>query len=130
MSDIYRPIMVGSATLDEGEDTKSLKTIMRICTQLCRDGILNNDGRHYFRKKPRNYMRGNKIQFYLHDAFVDTLDDSDREKVAQMLADELSSYCFEVEAFNDAITFTFDRETELDNHKQSIKKSLSKVLRH
>ena len=130
MSDIYRPIMIGSATLDEGESTRSLKTIMKVCTQLCRDGILDHDGRHYFRKKPYNYMRGNKIQFYLHNNFIDTLDDSDSEKVAQMLADELSSYCFDVEAYNEAIVFTFDRETELYNHKNLIKKSLSKVLRH
>lgn len=130
MKGIYRPIAKGSVTLDEGESTKSLKTIMKVCTQLCRDGILDNDGRHYFRRKPHNYMRGNKIQFYLHYAFVDTLDDSDKKKVAQMLADELSTYCFEVEALNEAIVFTFDRETELDNHKKLIKKSLSKVLRH
>lgn len=130
MSDIYKPIMKGSVTLDEGENIKSLKTIMKVCTRLCRDGILDHDGKHYFRKKPHHYMRGNKIQFYLCHAFVDTLDNSDKGKVAQMLADELSTYCFEVEALNEAIVFTFDRETELDNHKKLIKKSLSKVLRH
>ena len=122
--------MKGSVTLDEGENTKSLKTIMKVCTRLCRDGILDNDGKHFFRKKPHHYMRGNKIQFSLYHAFVETLDDSDKEKVARILVDELSTYCFEVEAYHDAIVFTFDRETELDNHKKLIKKSLSKVLRH
>lgn len=81
-------------------------------------------------EKEHHYMRGNKIQFSLSHAFADTLDDFDKEKVAQILADELSSYCFDVEAYNEAIVFTFDRETELDNHKNLIKKSLSKVLRH
>lgn len=129
MKGIYNLIAKGSVTLDEGESTKSLKTIMKVCTQLCRDGILKYDRQHCFRKKPYNLIKGDKIYFYLHDAFIDTLDYFDREEVTQMLADELSTYYFEVEALNRAIVFTFDRETELDNHKNLIKKSLSKVFK-
>lgn len=122
----------GSITFEEGsgDTTDNVETIIKVCNRLCKDGILSSG--HSFRRNKAHYtITGDKITFYLSYNFVHDLSDEDRKEVTKLLVAQLNAYCFKAFASGDeSITFTFNRESQLDKKSKLIDKSLSKVLSH
>ena len=128
------PTPSGSVTFDNDEDgTDKLQTILKVVEQLCNDGVfasvgLSNWG---FWVKPLTVLdKENKILYaYIKDDEDGVLSNHDK---AQMVADELETYCFDVFVKDNAVGFRYKHDTSSEKslYDEKLKKSLGKILKH
>ena len=133
MSTKVYPTLSGSVTFDnEIDGTDKLQTILKVVEQLCNDGVFAPIGlRLVFLLKPLTVLdKENKILYaYIKDNEDGVLSNHDK---AQMVADELKTYCFDVFVKDNAVGFRYkyDTSSEKSLYDKKIKKSLGKILKH
>lgn len=134
MSTEVYPTLSGSVTFDNDEDgTDKLRTILKVVQQLHKDGVfasfdLNSWG---FSAKPLTVLdKENKVLYaYIKDDEDGVLSNHDK---AQMVADELKTYCFDVFVKDNAVGFRYIYDTSIEKslYDKKLKKSLGKILKH
>lgn len=124
----------GSVTFDNEEDgTDKLQTILKVVEQLHNDGVFasNSLAAWGFWNKPLTVLdKRNKILYaYIKDDRDSVLSNNDK---AQMVADELKTYCFDVFAEGNSVGFRYihDTSNEKSLYDKKLKKSLGKILKH
>ena len=127
------PTLSGSVTFDNDEDgTDKLQTILKIVKQLCNDGIFASNGLRWgFLLEPLTVLdKENKILYaYIKDDEDGVLSNHDK---AQIVVDELKTYCFDVFVKDNAVGFRYihDTSSEKSLYDEKLKKSLGKILKH
>lgn len=133
MSTNEYPTPYGSVTFYNEEDgTDKLQTILKVVEQLCNDGVFAPIGlRWFFLLQPLTVLdKENKILYaYIKDDEDGVLSNHDK---AQMVADELKTYCFDVFVKDNAVGFRYkyDTSSEKSLYDKKLKKSLGKILKH
>jgi hypothetical protein len=124
----------GSITFDKKEDsTVNLQTILKVVNQLHRDGIIASIGigGWFGWAEPLTVLdKKNQILYiYIKDNENGLLSNDEK---AEMLAEELCSYCFEAEAKENAIGIRYREDTQDEQHiyKRKMSDSLGKILKH
>lgn len=112
------------------DSSDNLETILKVCMQLCKDGILRSTSNY---KLPHFFNRWSKLKYKIDDDTVVVYSCKQKNltssECSKIICRHLESYCFDCEYINDKIWITFNRTLD-DNFSTCVEDSLSKILKH